>query len=169
MSVLLVILSACGGSTTTPTTTPSALTVTPQRHSSPTAISTSSTNWTTYHRDNLRTGYIASTLDPHSLTKAWGIQLDGAVYAEPLVVGTHVIVATEGDSLYALDPTTGSVQPLRLGWQRRGYAGSMGSCRLDPEALSHATAGRCVRARELGTGKRERRGHVIARTGATAR
>jgi hypothetical protein len=38
------------------------------------------------------------------------MQLDGAVYAEPLVVGKHVIVATEGDSLYALDPATGNVQ-----------------------------------------------------------
>jgi len=110
MSVLLVILSACGGGATTPTMTPLALTVTPKPQASPTAISTSSTDWTTYHRDNLRTGYFASTPDPHRLSKAWGMQLDGAVYAEPLVVGTHVIVATEGDSLYALDPTTGSVQ-----------------------------------------------------------
>ena len=110
MSALLVILSACGGGTTTPSITPLALTATPQRHPSPTAASTSSTDWTTYHRDNLRTGYIANTPDPHSLGKLWGMQLDRAVYAEPLVVGTHVIVATEGDSLYALDPMTGSVQ-----------------------------------------------------------
>lgn len=110
MSVLLVILSACGSGTTTPSITPLALTGTPQRHSSPTAASTSSTDWTTYHRDNLRTGYVASTPDPHRLGKLWGMQLDGAVYAEPLVVGNHIIVATEGDSLYALDPTTGSVQ-----------------------------------------------------------
>ena len=112
MSVLLVILSACGGGATTPTITitPLALTATPQRHSLPTALSTSSTDWTTYHRDNLRTGYIASTPDPHRLTRSWGRQLDGAVYAEPLVVGNRVIVATEGDSLYALNSATGSVQ-----------------------------------------------------------
>ena len=36
--------------------------------------------------------------------------MDGAVYAEPLVVGDHVLVATEGDSLYALDAHTGKVQ-----------------------------------------------------------
>jgi outer membrane protein assembly factor BamB len=110
ITVLFVLLSACGGTTTvspapaTPTRTLSALTA------KPTAASTSSTDWTTYHRDNQRTGYLASTPDPKHLTKIWGMQLDGAVYAEPLVVGTHVIVATEGDSLYALDPTTGSVQ-----------------------------------------------------------
>ncbi len=113
MSLLLIILSACGSSTTpspTPTITPLALTVISQPNPTPTVASTGSTDWTTYHRDNQRTGYLASTPDPHSLTKLWQKQLDGAVYAEPLVVGNRVIVATEGDSLYALDPATGSVQ-----------------------------------------------------------
>ena len=116
MSLLLLILSACsGGATgstpqTTPTITSLALTPPAQPTATPAGASTGSTDWTTYHRDNRRTGYIASTPDAHSLTRAWRRQLDGAVYAEPLVVGKHVIVATEGDSLYALDPTTGSVQ-----------------------------------------------------------
>ncbi len=106
MSVLLVLLSACGGSTSpnTPAITPLALTATP------TTASTTGIDWTTYHGDNQRTGYIANTPDPQSLSKIWSIQLDGSVYAEPLVVGDHVIVATEGDTLYALDPTAGSVQ-----------------------------------------------------------
>src|SRR2546429_6476796 len=101
ISLLLIILSACGSATTQtkPSITPLALTRTAQQ----TATPTRSTDWTTYHRDNQRTGYIASTPDPHSLSKIWGKQLDGAVYAQPLVVGNHVIVATEGDSLYALD------------------------------------------------------------------
>src|SRR6266699_3102351 len=116
MSLLLMILSACSGNAptptvqTTPTNTPPTLTATMEPTTTPTTAATDSTDWTTYHRDNQRTGYIASTPNPHSLTKTWGVQLDGAVYAEPLVVGKHVIVATEGDSLYALDPTTGSVQ-----------------------------------------------------------
>src|SRR5712691_3862271 len=113
MSLLLLILSACGSSTTpspTPTITPLALTVTSQPNPTPTVASTGSTDWTTYHRDNQRTGYVAGTPDPQSLTKSWQKQLDGAVYAEPLTVGNRVIVATEGDSLYALDPVTGSVQ-----------------------------------------------------------
>jgi outer membrane protein assembly factor BamB len=33
--------------------------------------------------------------------------VDGAVYAEPLVAGGKVIVATENDSLYAFDAATG--------------------------------------------------------------
>lgn len=116
MSFLLVVLSACGSNATsstpqaTPTITPLALTATAQPTATPTAASTRSTDWTTYHRNNQRTGYIASTPDPRKLAKTWGMQLDGAVYAEPLVVGNHVIVATEGDSLYAFDPNTGKVQ-----------------------------------------------------------
>ena len=109
MSLLLMVLSACNSSAPTQTKTPItplALTATPLQ----TATPTKETDWTTYHRDNQRTGYLASTPDPHSLSKIWGKDLDGAVYAEPLVVGNRVIVATEGDTLYALDPTTGSVQ-----------------------------------------------------------
>jgi len=108
MSLLLIVLSACGSAPTQtkPPITPLALTATPQQ----TAMPTKETDWTTYHRDNQRTGYLASTPDPHSLSKIWGKDLDGAVYAEPLVVGNRVIVATEGDTLYALDPATGSVQ-----------------------------------------------------------
>ena len=114
MSLLLMFLSACSGLTSSngvpPTITPLALTATPQS----TAISitpiTSSTDWTTYHANNQRTGYIQDTPDPHSLSKIWNAQLDGSVYAEPLVVNNLVIVATEGDSLYALDPNTGSIK-----------------------------------------------------------
>jgi outer membrane protein assembly factor BamB len=115
MSLLLVFLSACSDLTSSngdapPTITPLALTATPQSTAISITPNTSSTDWTTYHANNLRTGYISSTPDAHSLSNIWNTQLDGSVYAEPLVVGNHVIVATEGDSLYALDPNTGSVQ-----------------------------------------------------------
>src|SRR6202022_1369331 len=44
------------------------------------------------------------------LMNRWSSHVDGAVYAEPLVVGNHIIAATERDSLYSLDPQTGKVQ-----------------------------------------------------------
>ena len=69
-----------------------------------------STDWTTYHRDNTRTGYVPDMLDPQRLAVAWNTTLDGAVYAEPLVVGGHVLVATEGDTLYSLDARTGQIE-----------------------------------------------------------
>ncbi len=67
-------------------------------------------DWTMYHRDLARTGYRADAPDPQRLTSLWKQPLDGAVYAEPLVIGGRVIVATEHDTLYALDVRTGQVQ-----------------------------------------------------------
>ena len=84
----------------------------PRRHDplSPTIPALSSTNWSTYHHDNARTGYLANEPDPKQLLPAWTAKLDNAVYGEPLVIGDRVIVATEGDSLYSLDARTGQVQ-----------------------------------------------------------
>jgi outer membrane protein assembly factor BamB len=52
------------------------------------------------------------------LHQAWeSIALDGDVYAQPLVVGSDVIVATENNSVYAFDAHTGELhwQQLHLG------------------------------------------------------
>ena len=72
-----------------------------------TATPASSSDWTTYHYSNTRAGFIANAPDPSQLTPAWSEKLDGAIYAEPLVVGNRVIVATEGDTLYALNRYNG--------------------------------------------------------------
>lgn len=71
---------------------------------------TTGTDWTTYHQNSARTGFVAGVPDPTRLTSLWKQSLDGAVYAEPLVVGGQVIVATEHDTLYALDARTGQIQ-----------------------------------------------------------
>jgi PhnB protein len=44
------------------------------------------------------------------LRRSWTAAVDGAVYAQPLVVGSEVIVATENDSVYALDASSGAVR-----------------------------------------------------------
>src|SRR3954451_19886059 len=66
-------------------------------------------SWPTYHGDNTRRGAGAETgLLPSS--KAWTSPvLDGLVYAQPIFVGGRIVVATENDSLYGLDPHTGAV------------------------------------------------------------
>jgi outer membrane protein assembly factor BamB len=69
-----------------------------------------SADWTTYLDNNARTGFVAGVPDPTHLTSLWKQPLDAAVYAEPLVVDGQVIVATENDTLYALDARTGQVQ-----------------------------------------------------------
>ena len=77
---------------------------------SPTPTALQSSDWPTYHHDNSRTGYLPNEPDPTQLVAAWTTKLDNAVYAEPLVIGERVIVATEGDSIYSLDARTGQVQ-----------------------------------------------------------
>ena len=50
-----------------------------------------------------------STPPPGRISRSWTAKVDGAVYAQPLVVGSEVIIATENDSVYALSETTGAV------------------------------------------------------------
>jgi hypothetical protein len=67
-------------------------------------------DWPTYHGNGARTGVASGFPAVHgALVKAWAATLDGAVYGEPLGVGGRVIVATEGDSVYALAPADGHV------------------------------------------------------------
>src|ERR1035437_3880394 len=67
-------------------------------------------DWPVYHGNPARTGLATSFPSLGSgLTQAWSTALDGAVYGEPLGVAGRVIVATENDTVYSLDPTTGSV------------------------------------------------------------
>jgi outer membrane protein assembly factor BamB len=65
--------------------------------------------WPAYGRDYARTGVAAGVATAGPLRVSWQAHLDGAVYGQPLLVGTLVIAATENDSIYALDQTTGKV------------------------------------------------------------
>src|SRR5262245_19762892 len=115
LCLLLLLVSACGqaGSTNNPpaaaTATAASNPVSVAQHEAATATAiaktstaatatsasaSKSTDWTTYHRDNLRAGYVPGTPDPRQLTRAWNTQVGGAVYAQPLVVGNRVLVAT---------------------------------------------------------------------------
>ncbi|GAA4794366.1 hypothetical protein GCM10023200_32910 [Actinomycetospora chlora] len=67
-------------------------------------------DWTTYHGDATRDGYVPSGPDPVSPALAWQTPLDGAVYGSPAVVAGEVVAATEGGSVYGLDAATGAVR-----------------------------------------------------------
>ena len=110
-ALLLVLVGCSNPSSPSPMSPPVSppLALSPGATTSP-VPAVNSADWTTYHYDKSRTGYLAGEPDPHGLTRAWSTHLDGAVYAEPLVVDGRVLVATEADSLYALDPRTGQVQ-----------------------------------------------------------
>src|SRR5437016_14152987 len=74
------------------------------------AVSTT-TLWPTYHLDAARSGDDTGEPSFQNLAHAWTAgPLDGAVYAEPLVDGNEVIVATENDAVYAFDTRTGAVR-----------------------------------------------------------
>ncbi|MFL5861346.1 MAG: Ig-like domain repeat protein, partial [Solirubrobacteraceae bacterium] len=71
--------------------------------------------WTTYDHDGARSGTDPDSGSPVTPKPAWSgpSHLVGDVYAQPLVFGSLVYVATENDTVYALDALTGSVV-----WQR---------------------------------------------------
>jgi outer membrane protein assembly factor BamB len=69
--------------------------------------------WPTFGRDFTRSGVatgVAPAGGPGSLKVGWRAHLDGAVYGQPLLIGSMAIAATENDSLYALDQATGKVR-----------------------------------------------------------
>lgn len=66
-------------------------------------------DWTTYHHDNRRRGEAAGLAGLGTLSRAWQVKLDGAVYGQPLVVGGRVFAGTENDTVYALDAVSGRV------------------------------------------------------------
>jgi outer membrane protein assembly factor BamB len=47
---------------------------------------------------------------PAALSRAWSAGVDGAMYGQPLVVGTSVIAATENDTVYAFSVATGALR-----------------------------------------------------------
>ncbi len=76
----------------------------------PSAPAGSVADWPVYHFDARRSGnYPDFPPFTGTLVTGWSARLDGAVYAEPLVVHGNVIAATEGDSIYALSPASGAV------------------------------------------------------------
>ena len=68
-----------------------------------------STEWTQYHRDSARSGLGPAEPAITSPKQSWIASVDGEVYASPLIVAGHVIIATENNTVYSLDLFTGSV------------------------------------------------------------
>ena len=116
VAVILIsacVLAACGQSTVG-STHPSASSSSPTT-TAPSSPPTSGTapssarQWLTYHRDIARSGNAPSEPSVSTVGQLWRAQLDGQVYAEPLVDGDRVIAATENDTIYSLNATTGHV------------------------------------------------------------
>jgi polyvinyl alcohol dehydrogenase (cytochrome) len=65
--------------------------------------------WPMYNRTPDRAGVAAGVPAPSAPHVTWRARLDGAVYGQPLLIGSLVVVATENDSVYALDSASGNV------------------------------------------------------------
>jgi YVTN family beta-propeller protein len=108
-------MTACSPSTVhqpSPTSSPTvSATASPTPPPVPTATPTPAltASWPVYHQNPERTGQSAATPAVTTLATEWSANLDGAVWAQPIVVGGNVIVATENDTLYSLNPATGTV------------------------------------------------------------
>jgi outer membrane protein assembly factor BamB len=71
---------------------------------------TQSLLWPTYHADPTRGGEDTADGAFGSVARAWtSPALDGQLYAQPILDGTTVIVATENDTLYGFDATYGGM------------------------------------------------------------
>ncbi len=103
-AALLVAAVGC----TSPATTTSPATVSPTTVSQ-SATSSAAADWPTYDRTAERSGVSVSSPALVAVRQSWTASADGAVYAQPLVVGSEVIVATENDSVYALSASSGAV------------------------------------------------------------
>ena len=96
---------------------------TPQVHQQPAdgtaapRVSGAFTPWWTYHRTPSRSGHATHRVGT-PLKPAWTKQLGDAVYGEPLVVGSTLIVATEGNRVFGLNARTGTCVGRRV-WASR--------------------------------------------------
>jgi len=92
--------------------------------------------WPTYHRDGSRSGADSTGGSFGTIQRAWRSPvLDGHVYAEPLVIGRRVFVATENDSVYALDAASGAnVWRTHLGTPMPGSSLPCGD--IDPVGIT---------------------------------
>jgi outer membrane protein assembly factor BamB len=76
----------------------------------PATTSGQDADWPTYDRTAGRSGVSVSSPAPGHVRPSWAASVDGAVYAQPLIAGDEVIVATENDTVYALDASSGAVR-----------------------------------------------------------
>jgi outer membrane protein assembly factor BamB len=115
-AALTALLAAAACSSAAPRSGPSASAI----PASPSAAAPASTapatpsgqdaDWPTYDRTADRSGVSVSSPVAGSVRSSWTVSVDGPVYAQPLIVGSEVIIATENDTVYALDASTGAVR-----------------------------------------------------------
>ena len=106
VALLALFEVGCGGGATPPlgpVTPPDATT-----KASPSPSPLLAADWPEYHRTSARAGVGPAAPALGNPQVAWKTGLDGAVYASPLIVAGHVLVATENNTVYSLDLFSGA-------------------------------------------------------------
>lgn len=74
---------------------------------------------------------------PSLVSTAWTASVEGAVYAQPVVSGSQVFVATEADEVYALSLSSGKVQwRVSIGTPLSNVVGYAGCGDIDPLGIT---------------------------------
>jgi outer membrane protein assembly factor BamB len=113
---IAVLAAACSSSSSpratrsTGATTTAASSTTTAAAPTTTSAPAKSVDWPTYYVDAARTGSSASGPKATPVQERWvSPSLDGDVYAQPLIVGNRVLIATENNTVYSLDAATGHI------------------------------------------------------------
>ncbi len=104
--VLLVGVACGGGSGGSPSLSPKPSASASGRASPSPSLAF---DWPEYHQNAARTGVGPGSLPLSSPREVWRNTVDGDVYASPLIVSGHVLVATENNTVYSLDLFSGAV------------------------------------------------------------
>jgi outer membrane protein assembly factor BamB len=150
LAVAGIAIAGCGGAHSRAASTPAstaaaaATTSTTGPGSSTAARAThrgkpSQNPWPTYHRVLARTGDASAGPPLGKARRRWTASVDGAVYAEPLIAGGKVIVATENNSVYAFNPATGH-RDWRVHLATPVPGGSLPCGDIDPSGITGTPA-----------------------------
>jgi len=99
-----------------------------------TKVTAAEADWAAYDRTAGRSGVSISSPAPGTVKRSWSLKVDGAVYTQPLIVGSEVIISTENDSVYALNASNGKVR-----WSRHlatPVTGGLPCGNIDPSGIT---------------------------------
>lgn len=98
----------------------------------PSAVS----GWPGYHANRARTGAVAGIDALSPATRAWSVDLGGAVFGQPVVAGDRIIAGTEGNRVVALDRTGRRVWSVSLGDPLTDVSTVAGCGDIDPLGIT---------------------------------
>jgi outer membrane protein assembly factor BamB len=138
-AVLALAVAACSG---TSTLRPSSPATAPPSSRAPTAPAPSTgtagaapADWPMYHGDPAHNGVSRSMPALRGpLNVVNSVKLDGAVYASPIAVDGVIVVATENDSVYGLDPSGRQLWHVSVGTPSPAYQRPCGN--IDPLGIT---------------------------------